>query len=84
VGINEQNGVIFYSITVPRKKRLAIKDFFIIDCIVGTSLYYTLKVCSSSELLSLFGSMIGVTSIKQTAFLIKKRRETKVIPLKKN
>ena len=63
MGMNKQNQFVFYIIEVP-----TIKDFLIIDGIIGTVLYYVFKQSTSSEIIGFIGSMIGVTGLRKTIF----------------
>ena len=60
---SKQNQVIFYII-----KGATIKKFIIIDCIIGTAIYFTVKVISSSLLIGFVGSIIGTEGIKRICF----------------
>lgn len=74
MAIKAQPQFVVYTIKVPRIKRSTIKEFLIVDVIIGTGLYYAFKLYTSSEVIGLIGSIVGVTGIRQTTSIIKKTR----------
>jgi len=58
--MKKQNQVFFYTI-----KGSTIKKFLILDFIVGTGIYYILKIISSSVLVGILGSYICTEGIKR-------------------
>ena len=58
--VNNQNDVVFYSI-----EGSTIKKFLIIDLLIGSGLFYAIKIISASVLMGMAGSMIGAEGIKR-------------------
>lgn len=46
-------------------KRSSIQKFIVIDLILGTGLYYAVKIISSSIIIATVGSMIGTEAVKK-------------------
>ncbi|WP_285768431.1 hypothetical protein [Peribacillus sp. SI8-4] len=59
--------IVFYVI-----KGSAIKKFLVLDLIVGTGIYFTIKIISSSIIMASVGSFIGTEGIKQAPKYLKK------------
>ncbi|QNF29779.1 MULTISPECIES: hypothetical protein [Metabacillus] len=68
MSVKKQNQVVFYII-----KGSTIKKFLILDCITGTSLYYAIKIISSSILIGIVGSIVGTEGIKRASWFCDKR-----------
>jgi hypothetical protein len=66
--IKKHNKVVFYII-----KGSTIIKFIIIDCITSTSLYYLIKLITSSILIGLVGSIVGIEGIKRVSWFCDKR-----------
>ncbi|PQD95324.1 hypothetical protein CYL18_10860 [Pradoshia eiseniae] len=62
----EQSQFVFYLI-----ESSAIKQFFLLDMLTGTGLYYLCKFCSSSILIGMIGSVVGVEGIRRAGFMIR-------------
>ena len=58
--VNKQNDVVFYSI-----EGSTIKKFLIIDLLIGSGIFYAIKIISASVLMGMAGSMIGAEGIKR-------------------
>ncbi|MDQ0225878.1 hypothetical protein [Metabacillus niabensis] len=61
-----QNKILFYTI-----KGSSIKQFFIIDLVVGTGIYYGVETFSSNVVIAIIGCVIGTEGIKRIPKLIK-------------
>ena len=58
--MKSQNQVVFYTI-----KESTIKKILILDIIVGTGIYYSFKIISSSVLVGVWGSIVCTQCIKR-------------------
>jgi hypothetical protein len=67
LNINNQNQVVFYTI-----KGSSIRKFLIIEIVTGTGIYYALKLFSSSVLIAMIGSIVGIEGIKRTSLFSSK------------
>ncbi|WP_373921318.1 hypothetical protein [Peribacillus muralis] len=65
--MGKDNRIVFYVITGS-----TIKRFFLLDLIVGTGIYFTVKFISSSVLIASIGSFIGTEGIKKAPKYLKK------------
>lgn len=61
--MRNHNKVIFYTIN-----RSTIKKFIILECVTGMSVYYTLKIITSSVLVGIVGSYTCTEIIKKVAY----------------
>lgn len=66
--LKKQQPFVFYTI-----KGSTIKKFLILDCITGTGLYYALKIYSSSVVIGILGSMVGVEGVRKISVRKAKR-----------
>ena len=64
MAINKQSQFVFYVVKAPN-----IKDFLIFDGLIGSGLFYTLKIATSNIVIGMIGSMIGVAAIKRMPVL---------------
>ena len=55
-----QNQVVFYTI-----KGSNIKRFLVLDCIIGTCIYYAFKIISVSVLVDVLGTVVCIEGIKR-------------------
>ncbi|UOE95290.1 hypothetical protein [Alkalihalobacillus sp. LMS39] len=58
--MKKQNQVVFYTI-----HSSALKRFFVIDCLTGTSVYYAVTYVSTSAIAGVIGSVAAVVAIKR-------------------
>lgn len=62
----KQDQFVFYSVKVPK-----MRELIIIDGIIGTGLYYAIQIYTSSKVLGIIASIVGVTGIKQASVMWK-------------
>ncbi|OLS34705.1 hypothetical protein BTR25_21170 [Bacillus sp. MRMR6] len=67
---HNKNQVVFCTI-----KGSTIKKFLILDCLTGTSVYFALKIITSSILIGMLGSIACTETIKKvpSMFITKKQ-----------
>ncbi|MFJ7746440.1 hypothetical protein [Peribacillus sp. NPDC097295] len=58
--VKRKNQIVFYTV-----KGSTIKNFLIIDMIMGTGIYYVVKMISTSVLMGMIGSYVGSEGIKR-------------------
>lgn len=70
--INNKQLIIFYTIKGSKMKiifyaidRSTLKRFILVDILLGTTIYYAIKMLSSNMIIATIGSIIGTEGIKK-------------------